>query len=422
MMMNDQKMTLRVSEIVFSPHVLVFWFYNLLYFLPLVVVSQLSESQGLSSRSFDMPVILAAGYVYAEGLIAFSTGAIVVLFVQISRSRGLPARSNRYAKFGTSEKIAIFVLVLVYLGSKIALIPLGVYQEYAFDTGSMTGGAWSFSTVCSEGMLLASILVLSSKSRHNVLGFFLISLLNGINLLHGSRLVFVVNVMASIVLLYLRGVITLRRILLYGPLIFVPVLLLAYFVFLSRSGTFADSNFSLVTVFSPIVLESALSQLSLQNVLNSPSLMNSTGSVANLFGDLIINAAPRFILPDKDTQLYFSNFDYLSPAGAFNGYASAIIYLGVFWPAFYFILGIACSYSYWKARTSYWWTILYVYLSADILFRFMRDGSLIPIKMLINATEFLLILILLRAIFQKQSRKIGSSGKISRNNFYDGST
>jgi oligosaccharide repeat unit polymerase len=420
-MQNDHRKALRLSELVFSPHLLVFWFYNVLYFLPLLAISQLGENQGLTSRAFDMPVVLAAGYVYAQGLIAFSTGSIVVLFVQIFRSRGLPARSNRYAEFGTSEKIAVLALILVYIGSKIALIPLGVYQEYAFDTGSMTGGVWSFSTVCSECMLLASILVLSSKSRHNVLGFFLISLLNAINLLHGSRLVFVVNVMAAIVLLYLRGVITLRRILLYGPIIFVPVLLLIYFVFLSRSGSLGDGSFSLVTVLSPIVLESVLSQLSLQNVLNSPSLMNSTGSIANFFGDVIINAAPRFILPDKDSQLFFSSFDFLSPEGAFNGYASSIIYFGVFWPAFYFILGIACSYAYWKARTSYWWTILYVYFSADILFRFMRDGSLIPIKMLINAIEFLSILIVLRAIFRhlKRNRAGGPSRTISE--IYDGS-
>jgi hypothetical protein len=410
---NEKGTPLHLSEIILSPHLLIFWFYNLLYLFPLLALS-FSEVQAPTSRTFDISVLSAACYVYATGLVAFTAGALFFLFVQIIRTRRVPIRSNQYAEFGIPEKAAIFLLAIIYIASKIALIPLGVYQEYAFDTGSMTGGAWSFSTVCSEAMLLASILVLSSKSPHKVLGFIIISLLNGINLLHGSRFVFVINVMAAVVLLYMRGIITLRNILLYAPMIFIPLLVLVYLVFLSRSSSFSNLDFSLATILSPIVLESLLSQLSLQNVLSSPDLLNSTGSIWNYLGDVIINAAPRFILPDKDTQLYFASFDYLSPAGAFNGYASSIIYFGVFWPAFYFILGTVASFAYWKARVSYWWTIWYIYFSADVLFRFMRDGSLIPIKMLINGAEFLWILIIVRAVLRGVKPKYDSSSKQTR--------
>jgi oligosaccharide repeat unit polymerase len=252
---------------------------------------------------------------------------------------------------------------------------------------------------CAECVLLMSILVLFSSARYNKSLFLLLSILNGINLLHGTRIIFIVNVMVLVMYAYLRGSLTLRKMLIFGPIFFAAVLGMTYAVFLSRSGALGN-ELSIARVLSPIVYESLFSQISLRNVVNTPDIMNSTGALPAFFVDVVSFITPRFLLPDKDSLLYLSRFNELSPLGAFNGYATGLIYFGVFWPIFYLLLGALASWLYRKAPTNAYWLIFYVYFTADALFRFMRDGYVIPIKILVNIIELIVLLVMFNALFK----------------------
>jgi hypothetical protein len=187
--------------------------------------------------------------------------------------------------------------------------------------------------------------------------------------------------------------------LIFGPIFFAAVLGMTYTVFLSRSGAFGN-ELSIARVLSPIVYESLFSQLSLRNVVNTSDIMNSTGALPDFFVDVFSFITPRFLLPDKDSFLYLARFTELSPLGAFNGYATGLIYFGVFWPIFYLLLGGLASWLYRKARTNAYWLIFYVYFTADALFRFMRDGYVIPIKIIANIIELIVLLVMFNALFK----------------------
>jgi hypothetical protein len=109
---------------------------------------------------------------------------------------------------------------------------------------------------------------------------------------------------------------------------------------------------------------------------------------------------PRFLAPDKDNMTYIAKLGYLSPMGAFNGYAQGLIYFGLLFPVFYFALGLTASWLYLRARTNGWWLVIYAYFTSDFLFRIMRDGYLIPIKMLINSLQIVCILIVWRSLLR----------------------
>jgi hypothetical protein len=197
----------------------------------------------------------------------------------------------------------------------------------------------------------------------------------------------------------MRGLLSLRRVILFGPPAFVAVLLLAYTVFMSRSGVTNDGLNAANTV-SPLVYESLFSQISLRNVVNSSDIVNSTGSFSNFVSDVVLGVMPRVIVPDKDTLQYLARFSYMSPFGAFNGYAAGLIYFGLYWPIFYLLLGGAASWLYAKSRTNGYWLVLYAYFTGDVLFRFMRDGYTIPIKILTDIIELLAILLMVRAVMR----------------------
>jgi len=381
---------------------MLFLLYNATYFVPLLSVFIWGYSAGGAGETarVDVSTMAQICAVYLAGSIAFVLGAVAFEALQRTGMRQVPAWTPPPYTLTFADKLVLLGLVLVFSLSKVALIPLGVYQRYAFETGEMTGGIWSFSMFCSEAMILAAILVLFSGSRRNVLGFLLLTGINSVNLLHGSRIFFIISVMSGVLYAYLRGYLPLRRVLIYGPAGLLVLLGVAYFVFLSRTGLSLEGAFSAVTLVSPIVYESVFSQQSLMGLLGSPDAWDRSGHLLQFLHDILVNTTPRLLLPDKDDLLYFNEYAYLAPLGAFNGYGAGLVYFGVFFPAAYLALGAIGSWLQQRARTSPWWLVLYGYFCASTLFRIMRDGYLIPVKMLINAIQILLVLTLLRALFK----------------------
>jgi hypothetical protein len=140
------------------------------------------------------------------------------------------------------------------------------------------------------------------------------------------------------------------------------------------------------------VYESIVSQFSLITIVNHPSLVSATGHVFKFLSDIALFTTPRILYPEKESQLFFAQFGYLNPKGGYNGYATSLIYFGLFFPVFYFCLGAIGTWLHGKAEQSSWWFILYVYFTADFLFRIMRDGFDIPFKMIINVMQLLALL------------------------------
>ncbi|HZQ42558.1 MAG TPA: hypothetical protein VFA99_04870 [Acidobacteriaceae bacterium] len=381
------------------PHVLFFLIYNLIYFVPIFVVFLWGYGGGGSEAISVMgtATMLKISAAYIAGTTAFLLGSALGPFLRWS-VRGVSKQNWNPIWFQVSIVEVVFAAAaaIVFIISKIALIPTGAYQEYAFDAGLMTSGVWNFSTFCSETLILVAILFLFQRKRYNVLGFFLVTALNCANLLHGTRVFFISSVMSFVAYLYLRGHITVRRMFLFGPPAFVGLLGLTYAIYLARSAASFSGSLSLIQLVSPLMWESMFSQLSLINVLNHPSLWDATGHVFRLLGDAVLFVTPRILLPNKDAFIYINQFSYLSPKGAFNGYATGLIYLGLFFPVFYFCLGVIGSWLYRASQRSSWWFILYVFYTADFLLHMMRDEYLIPMKMFINTIQWIVILITCR--------------------------
>jgi len=400
------------------PHVLFFLAYNALYFVPLLLIFFLGYYQ---SGVEDILAISGATMrgiclTYLLGIAAFVVGAYSPDFFSWSfKGRSRPALQPCWLQTGAAEKIAILILCIVFVASKVSLVPLGVYQAYAFDTDSMVGGRWTFSMFCSEAMVLAGIVVLFTKGKNRLLNFSIIGALNGINLLHGTRIFFMSTVMVLVLYGYVRGRVTLKRLMLYGPLVFALVLLLAYIVFLSRSHV-STPEFSAAALVSPIVYESVFSQMSLIGVLGPTPVWDTVGHPLRFVLDVFLFSLPRPVLPDKESLLYIGRFNYLSPLGAFNGYAQGLIYFGFLFPFFYFLMGLTGSYLYKKCQQSPWWFALYIFFTADFLLHIMRDGYLIPLKMLINTAECILILILWRNLVNAcaPNMPLGSGSQVGR--------
>jgi hypothetical protein len=383
-----------------SPHTCFFLFYNLLYLLPLLLAFFYGYEEGGVGDvlNVDAQTMLLVCYVYLAGMLAFLIGSGVLPFLTWSIYGHIPKPIRfRCAEIGLPEWSAIGILVAIFLASKVALIPLGVYRAYAFDTDSMTGGAWSFSTFCSEAMILAALIALFSTSRYRLRAFFLISTLNAINLFHGTRLFFISSIMGLIMYLFLKRQIKFKVLLLYGPALASVLLLFAYLIFLKRSAVDTAGAFTAVKLLSPLIYESVFSQMSLLATLKMHGLWGEIGSIG-LFKDVFLFTAPRFIATDKDSLISLSNYGWLSPLGAFNGYAQGILYFAMFFPAFYFVVGLVASWLYRKAESHPWWLILYAFFTEDFLLHLMRDGYLIPIKMLINTVELILLLMTWRYI------------------------
>ena len=299
----------RFVEVPIQPHLLFFWAYNFIYLVPLVGIYFYGyvDTGAIGQIGLDSQSLRAIWLVYAEGLAAFSLGSIFVSLVLSHLHTFNVGAEQRIPDIGITEKLGILLIAAAFIAAKAALVPLGVYHQYAFTDIEFKNSIWSFSMVCSEFVLLTATLLLFSDARRNLLGFAILSLLNCVNLLHGTRIIFVVNLLVLVMYAYMRGLLSLRRVILFGPPAFVAVLLLAYTVFMSRSGVTNDGLNAANTV-SPLVYESLFSQISLRNVVNSSDIVNSTGSFSNFVSDVVLGVMPRVIVPDKDTLQYLARF------------------------------------------------------------------------------------------------------------------
>jgi len=364
--------------------------FNLLYLLPVLGLTLFDYSEGGTTKMADLTISLAEkiACLYVLGVLAFLSGSRLGSAVANSH----PIRSwtiHLFKPTGFFRLLCVAMAAMLVL-TKWLLVPLGVYSEYAFDTGSTIGGLWSFSMFCSESLLLLSVVVLFSNVRRNVSWFLVLTAVNAINLLHGTRLFFMIAGIAFCLYLYMHGKLTLK----IAIFAFCCALTIAYVVFLTRSNVELDEQTSSwARVISPIMFESIFSQLSLIEALKHTELWSSWGSIHNFFLDALYFITPRIILPAKDQLLFIDRFSDLSPLGAFSGYAQGLIYFGYIFPVFYFTLGIVAGWLLRHARNSQLWSMIYVYFVCDFLFRIMRDGYIIPIKMLVNAMGILFLAI-----------------------------
>jgi hypothetical protein len=397
-----------LNRLPIAPHILFFLFYNLVYFLPLLLVYFLGYSEGGAEEVLGMsaPAMLRIGAMYLTGFVSFVIGSQVNRLTYFAFRGRSNQNWNPYLLQLTMSEVAIIgVLFIAFLFSKISIIPLGVYHEYAFDADLMGGPLWSFSMFCSEMLLLSAVIVLFSKSKHNTRWFFFLSAINAINLLHGTRIFFTITVMIYALYAYIRGKLPLRRIFIYAPPAFLGVLTVTYLIYLFRESASLNGAFSPAKLISPLVYESIFSQFSLISIVNNPTIVSATGNIVGFFSDIVVFTTPRILNPDKADYLYTNSFSYLSPKGGFNGYAMSLIYFGVFFPLFFFILGVIGSWLHGKAEKNGWWLVLYAYFTADFLFRINRDGYVIPIKMMINVIQLVVALFISRYLSALLSTK-----------------
>jgi hypothetical protein len=393
------------------PHVVLFLIYNVLYFVPLIVSFLLGpEEAGVGDvLNISSKIIGEVCVIYGLGICAFLVGTYWRRLLGSCIGKKTYALIDlRRPHFDALSKLSVMLFCAIFCVSKILIIPTGVYSNYGVGDEFMSGSAWSFSIICSELLIVLSIVALFSEDRHNVRWFIFLSLLNGINLLHGTRFFFIIGCFVGIVYAYTRRLIKFRNIVTVGlPAAFL-VLVLSYLVFLYRSHGSSDSQGStVVAVLSPIIFESVFSQISLINTLTMSGIITLTGHVLDFVSALITIDIPRFLIPDKDT-LFRPSIDLisLSPLGAFNGYAYGLITFGIFFPLYYLLWGAVADWLYKMSRQSSIWTIIYVYFTAGYMFRIMRDGYVIPLKLLSNVLEFIVVAILLaRLLGTLQIRK-----------------
>src|SRR5882762_9737469 len=293
-----------------APHSLFFLFFNLVYFLPLLGVLLFNYTEGGTSTQADLDwdVTGKITWVYLWGICAFLWGSGLSTFLARKTTRKTEPRALQLFRLSRSFWALCSALVAVFALSKVLLLSLGVYSEYAFDTGSMIGGLWTFSMFCSESLLLLSIVVLFSNARRNVLWFTILTGINGINLLHGTRIFFMVAGIAFCFNLYLRGKLNIKL----GILAFCSSLALGYSIYLSRSHVEVDDQtFSLTRIISPIMYESIFSPLALTGTIRHSEIWNFWGSADNFFLDALYFVIPRFLLPAKDQMLFINRFSDL---------------------------------------------------------------------------------------------------------------
>lgn len=377
-----------------APHSLLFLVFNAGYYFPLLVILMAGYSGpgGKESLEFGLNYSLLAEitFVYVSGVVAFFLGSKLGPIVTTLTAR--PPIHERLRPFELNAGFRAFCWfsVAVFVATKVLLIPRGVYANYAFETGKMTGGLWSFSMFWSELLLFLSIVVLFSNSRHNLKGFLLLNLIDGINLLHGTRIFFIIAGVTLCFYLYVRGKMGFKRLVVFAT----SLLAGGYLVFLFRSHVALNEHaLSFSRVISPIMYESIFSQFSLIGVAQRPALWGHQIFPLHFLSDVLWFSVPRFLFPGKGELLYISQFSYLSPMGAFSGYAEGLLYFGLLMPVFYFFLGIAGDWLLRQSRFSQFWSVVYVYFTCDFLFRIMRDGYVIPAKMLINNVMVLVFII-----------------------------
>jgi hypothetical protein len=382
-----------------QPHVLIFGFLCLLYLLPLWLVSLGSYDKGgvLGVGRDAHGVMTEIVVIYALGFASFWLGSwSVPRICWLLGARAVKRLGVANVHIQKSDLVLLIMLAVGFSLAKMLLIREGVYANYAFDTGNMDTPVWTASMFLSESLVLASLLALFSGRRHGILLFALLSVLNGVNLLHGTRNFFVIAILATAIYAYLRTRASLLKMGLYGAVLFFGAVSLAYAVFVSRSHV-VGAEFSLLDILSPITYESVFSQMSLISLLNHPLSFDAMGSPLHLPKDVFLFSIPRALVGNKGELVWINQFGYLSPLGAFSGFATGLLYFGYLFPLFYYLLGVVAGMLYRLADNSYG-AVLYLYFTCDFLYRIIRDGYVIPSKMLINSIEELLFLALFRSL------------------------
>jgi hypothetical protein len=385
---SGERFFLALTKRRLSPHSGLFLFFNLLYFLPLLGVLLFNYSEGgtITAIALDPDTAGKVALIFSLGCFAFLCGSRLgsgISFFGISAvDKTAQTAGLRLLRLNWSFPVVCLVMVSALLISKLLLIRAGIYSDYAFDTASMTGGIWSFSMFCAESVLFLSVAVLFSRVRRPVLWFLVLTLANGSNLLHGTRIFSMIAGVVFCFYLYVRRRFS-WRIALVGA---VGSLAVGYLVFLVRSNVLIDEQtFSLARIISPVMYEGVFSQISLIQTVRDPHLWTPLGSPPDFLLDAFYFVMPRVLLPQKDTLLFLDKFTYLSPMGGFSGYAQGLLYFGICFPLFYLVLGGLAAWLLRRAKDSSFWSVIYVYFACDFLFRLMRDGYIIPVKMLVNA-------------------------------------
>jgi len=190
-----------------SPHAMVFLALNCLYFLPILGVYFFNYSEGgtITLADLDTRTLMRTTAVYLAGITAFLMGSKTARKTSRYRTHDVNVRILQRFELHGSFWVMCCVLGAGLVISKILLIPEGVYSEYAFDTQNMTSGMWNFSMFCSESLLLLSIAVLFSTHKHNVRWFLVLSGINGLNLLHGTRVFFMIAGLCLWFYAFVRG-------------------------------------------------------------------------------------------------------------------------------------------------------------------------------------------------------------------------
>ena len=379
------------------PHVIVFGILCLLYFVPLWLVSNSSfEQGGILAVGIDAHrVMTQIVCIYVLGFVFLFLGSWSVpklcWLLGAKSSKRLEIAPLRLYR---SDGYLLAVLAGSFVLSKLLLIPLGVYSAYFFDSGAGGSPVWTASMFLSDVMALASFLALFSGHRHNLLLFLSITALNGINLLHGTRNFFVIAVLAFATYAYVRSKASITKMAIYSVAGSAGALLLAYAVFISRSHV-SDAGFSPLDIVSPLTFESVFSQMSLVTLLNRPLLIPGVPQPFHLLTDVVFFTLPRFLVADKESGLWIAQYGFLSPLGAFNGFAAGLLYFGYFFPLFYYLVGVVLGLLHRWATNGYA-AILYLYVTCDLLYRICRDGYYIPGKMFLNTAGILAVVAVVR--------------------------
>jgi O-antigen polysaccharide polymerase Wzy len=386
-------------------HSLFFIFYNLVYLLPLLSFQFIEYSEGgLDKLNFPWAILIQAAIIYGIGITSFVIGAEFPRFFSVKKASQNALKDHTKNTLSPQFKILLILSILVYLATKVALRSVGVYETYSFDAGTQVGGIWSFSAFMSEILVFLTSVILVSDDKNKKKMVLLMYLLVAINILHGTRIFTLALTLMILIYFLLRKRVKILEFIFYSIPLSTVGLVSFYLVFLYRSRVNLNTEdyFTISKIFGPIVYESVFTQMSLVYLLIDDNWPRE-GALPSFFIDLFTFTLPRFFSPDKDSaSIITSAYKELSPFGGFSGYASGLIYFGVFFFIFYFTLGLFSTFIYKQSENSRVYLAIYIYLVGDILYRITRDGYMVTFKALITAPVIILFLLFFRVLTSKE--------------------
>lgn len=382
-----------------NPVVIYFFVFSFIYVAPVLYVQLFGFAHGgvMQAVSITPEKLGLMAQFYGVSAFAFLVGVgLVEILYRASRKPHGSAKSNRHipAPYRVAGwQIALFwVCTIGVVGTKILLIPEGVYSSYAFDSGGMDSKMWNVSMGFSEMLLmfLAYFLAVSNR-KFAVVAFCVISL----NLLHGTRMfTFIALFMIFCERVFLAKVIRMWKATLLGAGGGILAILVFLVVFLHRSGaTLQLTGVDFDMIISPLVYESLFNQISFVRMLDYHAAGTVNFAPQLMLMDIFVFRLPGFLTTGYDFQLY--SFGSLSPLGGLSGYASALIYFGDFYFIFYFVAGMGLQFFYTLAMISRYsfFRAIFLYLLCSTFFRSFRDPWIFPGKMLFDNLLLLLFLI-----------------------------